>query len=323
WLILELTGSAAALGTLMMTAAVPRAVLMLLGGAVTDRVSARKIMLAAAIVRAACVGLLGAFVWRGAPAMGEIYAMVLVFGIADAFALPAQSAYLPALLPREQFVAASSVGQVAARAVAILGPAPAGLLVNALGLAAAFGADAASFLAVIAALWRLPDPPVSTKTSGGIPRAIAEGIAYVAKDTPLCSLTILATAMNFCLSGPVAVGLAYLSKNVFDSPTAYGTVVAAVAAGGLLGALLAGVLKTQRRGVLILAASALLGICLMLVGPVHALWSVAALFLVMGAVAGLANVHVGAWILQRVDASVRGRVTSVLMLASRSEEHTS
>src|SRR4051812_49582833 len=48
WLILQLTGSAVALGTILMTAAVPRAVLMLLGGALTDRFSARRIMITTA-----------------------------------------------------------------------------------------------------------------------------------------------------------------------------------------------------------------------------------------------------------------------------------
>jgi MFS family permease len=107
-----------------------------------------------------------------------------------------------------------------------------------------------------------------------------------------------------------------LSKSEFGSPTAYGAAVAALAAGSLLGALLAGVWKIPRRGLLILLASALLGACLMLIALVHGLAQTMALLLAMGVVAGVVNVHIGAWIMQRIDASVRGRVSSVLMLAS-------
>ncbi len=45
-------------------------------------------------------------------------------------------------------------------------------------------------------------------------------------------------------------------------------------------------------------------------------WSIAGVLLVMGATAGMVNVHIGAWAMQRIDAAVRGRVASVLMLAS-------
>src|SRR5579864_5535054 len=63
WLILQLTGSGAILGGIMMVEAIPRAVLMLIGGAVTDRVSPRKIMILTAATRALLVAALAAFVW--------------------------------------------------------------------------------------------------------------------------------------------------------------------------------------------------------------------------------------------------------------------
>jgi MFS family permease len=93
-------------------------------------------------------------------------------------------------------------------------------------------------------------------------------------------------------------------------------VISAVAAGSLLGALLAGMWKIRRRGVMILAVSAVLGLCLGSIGLMDRLWNVAGVLLVMGVAAGMVNVHIGAWAMQRIDAAVRGRVASVLMLAS-------
>jgi MFS family permease len=316
WLVLQQTGSAVTMGAIMMTGAIPRALLMLMGGAVSDRMSARKIMMATATARTVCVTVIGVLVWLRISRTWELYALAFAFGVADAFAVPAQTAYMPSLLQREQLVAASSVGQSTGQLTTILGPVPAGFVVQTLGVAWAFFVDAISFLFIIGALWKLPDPPKSQTARKAMWHSIAEGIAYVGKDVPLRSLMLLATILNFCIAGPVSIGLAYLTKTRFGSPAAYGIVISAVAAGSLLGALLAGVWKIRKRGVMILAVSAVLGICLGSVGLMDRVWSVASILLVMGVAAGLVNVHIGAWAMQRIDAAVRGRVASVLMLAS-------
>jgi MFS family permease len=316
WLVLQQTGSAVAMGAIMMTGAIPRALLMLMGGVVSDRFSARKIMMATATARTLCVTVIGILVWLHILHTWELYALAFAFGVADAFAAPAASAYLPSLLKREQLVAASSVSQSTAQLTMIVGPVPAGFVIKTLGLAWAFFIDAISFLFIIGALWKLPDPPKSQAAPKKVWHSILEGINYVRKDVPLRSLMLLATAINFCVAGPVSVGLAYLTKTKFGSPAAYGIVISAFAGGSLLGALLAGVWKIQKRGVMILLVSVVLGICLGTIGLLGHMWSIAGMLLIMGATAGMANVHIGAWVMQRIDATVRGRVASVLMLAS-------
>lgn len=315
WLVLQQTGSAVAMGAIMMTGAIPRAVLMLMGGAVSDRMSARKVMMATATARTLVVTVIGVLIWLRILRTWELYALAAAFGVADAFAVPAQAAYMPSLLKPEQLVAASSVSQSTGQLTTIVGPVPAGFVIQALGVAWAFFVDAISFLFIIGALWKLPDPPKSQISQRTMWHSIAEGIAYVGKDVPLRSLMLLATIMNFCIAGPVSIGLAYLTKTRFGSPAAYGVVISAVAAGSLLGALLAGVWKMRRRGFIIVLASVVLGLCLGSIGLMERVWNIAGMLLVMGATAGLLNVHIGAWAMQRIDAAVRGRVTSVLMLA--------
>jgi MFS family permease len=316
WLVLQQTGSAVVMGAIMMAGAIPRALLMLMGGAVSDRMSARKIMMATAMARTVCVTVIGVLVWLRVLRTWELYALAVAFGVADAFASPAQSAYMPSLLKREQLVAASSVSQSAGQLTTIIGPVPAGLVIKMLGVASAFFVDAISFLFIIGALWKLPDPPKSQTARKPMLHSIAEGIAYVGKDVPLRSLMLLVMILNFCIAGPVSIGLAYLTKTKFGSPAVYGIVISAVAAGGLLGALLAGVWKIRRRGVMILLVSVLLALCLGSIGLLGKVWSVASVLLIMGAASGVVNIHIGAWIMQRIDVAVRGRVASVLMLAS-------
>jgi MFS family permease len=316
WLVLQQTGSAVVMGAIMMAGAIPRALLMLMGGAVSDRMSARKIMMATAMARTVCVTVIGVLVWIRVLRTWELYALAVAFGVADAFASPAQSAYMPSLLKREQLVAASSVSQSAGQLTTIVGPVPAGLVIKTLGVASAFFVDAISFLFIIGALWKLPDPPKSQTARKPMLHSIAEGIAYVGKDVPLRSLMLLVMILNFCIAGPVSIGLAYLTKTKFGSPAVYGIVISAVAAGGVLGALLAGVWKIRRRGVMILLVSVLLALCLGSIGLLGKVWSIASVLLIMGAASGVVNIHIGAWIMQRIDVAVRGRVASVLMLAS-------
>ena len=316
WLVLQQTGSAVIMGAIMMAGAIPRALLMLMGGALSDRMSARKIMIATAMARTIWVTVIGVLVWLRDLRTWELYALAVAFGVADAFAVPAQTAYMPALVKREQLVAASSVSRSTAQMTTIVGPVPAGFVIKTLGVAWAFFVDAISFLFIIGALWKLPDPPKPQTARKAMLHSIVEGIAYVGKDVPLRSLMLLAMILNFCIAGPVSIGLAYLTKTRFGSPAAYGIAISAAAAGSLLGALLAGVWKIRRRGVMILLVSLALGVCLGSIGLLGKVWSIASVLLIMGTAAGMVNIHIGAWIMQRIDVAVRGRVASVLMLAS-------
>lgn len=317
WVVLQLTGSAVAVGTILMAAAIPRSVLMLIGGAVTDRVSPRRIMMNTASARTLFVAAIGILLWYRALHMWELYLLGFAFGVADAFSLPAASSYLPSLVKGEQLVAANSVFQTTARLTTIAGPTPAAVVIKALGLAWAFFLDAVSFLFIIAALWRLPDPPAPQAPAKRPPmgKAILEGIASIRHDVPLRSLMLLAAMLNLCITGPMGVGLPYLAKTRFGSPTAYAILVSAVAGGGLIGSMAAGLWRVRRLGVLLLCVCVVISLCLGSIAWPHHLWLIAGLLLLMAASAGLANVNIAAWIQQRVDPAIRGRVLSVLMLA--------
>jgi MFS family permease len=122
--------------------------------------------------------------------------------------------------------------------------------------------------------------------------------------------------INLCFTGPVSIGLTYMTKTRFGSPAILGTLMSAVAAGSLLGALLSGVWKIRRRGILMLLVAAAVSPCLGSIGFISRVWPLAAVLFVIGALAALMNVHISAWIMQRIDAAVRGRVSSVLLLAT-------
>src|SRR5262249_16515294 len=132
----------------------------------------------------------------------------------------------------------------------------------------------------------------------------------------LSSLMLLVAMLNVCISGPMSVGLAYMAKTRFGSPAAFGFAVSSLAAGGLAGALTAGLVKVKRRGALLLVASAVSGVCVAIFGFLSQLGAIAAVLVVMAACAAVTNIHLVSWIQGRVDLAVRGRVVSVLMLSA-------
>ncbi|HET8889829.1 MAG TPA: MFS transporter [Candidatus Angelobacter sp.] len=314
WLVLQQTGSAVAMGTVMMAAAIPRVVLMLLGGAVSDRFSPRRVMMAGACARTFCVIVMGLLAGFHVLRMWMVYTLAVAFGIADAFDGPAGSALVPFLLKREQLVTATSLSQTRTQLTTVAAPVPVGFIIKTLGVAWAFFIDAISFLFIIAALIKLPDPPPNPAARKPIWHSIWEGIQYVGKDIPLRSLLLVVTGLNFCLAGPFNLGLAYIAKTRFASPAVFGMMLSSAALGMLAGSLLAGVWKVRRRGRMILLVSFVLAALLSLMAIVNGLWSLAAVLLAMGTSAGLLSVHIAAWALQRIDATVRGRVSSVLTL---------
>lgn len=317
WVVLQITGSAVAMGTILMTAAIPRAVLMLMGGALTDRVSPRRILLGTAAARTVFVGAIGLLLWFHLLQIWQLYILGFAFGVADAFSMPAASAFMPSLVAREQLVQANSAFQTTAQLTTIVGPAPAGLVIKSLGAAWAFILDAVSFLFIIAALWTLPDPPqAAIRARSPLWQSVLEGIKYVRRDTALASLMLLAAMLNVCISGPLSVGLAYMAKTQFGSPAAYGFVVSSLAAGGLAGALLASVWKIKRRGPFLLGASAVIGLSVCSLGFLGNLGLVAAVLALMAVSATMTNIQLSSWVQGRVEPAVRGRVLSVLMLAA-------
>ncbi|MEP6987089.1 MAG: MFS transporter, partial [Chloroflexota bacterium] len=102
WLVLQITGSALALGSVMALAAIPRALFMLIGGALVDRFSPRYVMMASNLARFVLVALLSALVLTNHIQIEMLYGFALAFGLADAFYFPGQSAIVPQLLPEDQ-----------------------------------------------------------------------------------------------------------------------------------------------------------------------------------------------------------------------------
>jgi MFS family permease len=316
WLILQITGSGVALGAVLTAAAAPRALLMLIGGAVSDRFSCRKIMIVAACGQAIFVGAISGLIIFDSLQLWHLYILSFAFGIADAFTFPAFHRFLPSLVRPEQLAQANSAAQSAYQVSTIAGPVAAAIIVSNIGAASAFLLDSISFLAVIAALWGLPDPvgqalPASKR---GVLSEIAEGLKYVWRDSAIRTVILFMAALNFCMFGPMRVGLAYLANLRFQTSTAYGLWLSVLAAGSLVGTVVGGFKLKYRCGRLLLSVGMAIGIGVILVASSD-LWIAALDLFCIGVMSGVVNVQITAWIQNRSEPSMLGRVSGVQLFS--------
>ena len=324
WLTLQLTGSGFALGTVLMVAAIPRAVFMLVGGALSDRFSPRTLMLASNALRGVVVGIVAALVLTGNAELWQLYILAGVFGVVDAIFHPALNTIVPMLVSERQLPPANALVQIMQQASTLIGPAIAGLVVAAVQTGPAFAIDAASF--VIATLTLLlirgGRRPARSKADGagaeGLLGTIGSGIAYVWRDPPVRSLVLLVAAFNFAFAGPFQVGLPYLADTRFTGGAAlFGILVSAAGAGALGGAALAGSLShVPRLGLVTMLIAGGMGLCLGLVGLAPHVAVVLLAMLGIGLGSGFINVRVIAWLQQRTPEAFRGRVMSLVFLGS-------
>ncbi len=156
WLVFSLTGSSLALGAVLMVQAVPRSILMLVGGAMADRLSPRVAMAGSMVLRFVCVAPLAYVVITGHAQIWEAYAVSALFGVFDAFFYPAASSMLPQIVMDSELEAGNAVTNVTRQVSLIVGPAVAGVVVAAFGTGWAFAGDAGFLVAGAAVIAWMP-----------------------------------------------------------------------------------------------------------------------------------------------------------------------
>jgi MFS family permease len=325
WLTLQLTGSGLALGGVLMVAAIPRAVLMLVGGALSDRLSPRDLMLASNGVRAVLVAIIAALVLTGQVALWHLFVLAAIFGVVDALFYPATSAILPMLVEEKLLPPANALIQGSQQLTGLIGPALAGVVVAAVNTGPAFAFDAVSFAVAAAALvfvtgGRRRAVVIEGTSAGGegLLSTIGVGLRYVWADPAVRALVLIAAAFNFAFTGPLSVGIPYMAVHRFDGgPAAFGILFAGFGAGALLGALAAGAIpRVPRLGSVVLGVGVALGVAMGSLGVAPTVPLALGMLAAMGLGVGFINVHLVSWLQARTPEEMRGRVMSTVMLSS-------
>jgi len=318
WLTLRVGGDGFTLGAVLMTAAVPRALFMLLGGAISDRLSPRAVMLVSNVLRALAVGVLTFLVASGAIRLTHIYLLAAVFGTVDAFYHPSLMAIVPSLVSRDRLESANALVQGSEQLSMLVGPAVAGVVIAAAGLTPAFGVDVLTFLFTVTTLLAMR---VGKRAPAGVGENVLEqigsGMRYAFREPAMRVMLISVALLNLAITGPASVGLPLLAEQRFGGAAAFGLMMSAFGGSTLVGALLAGsVLKRVRLGRLMVLAPLIFAAALAGVGFATSLPAAVTALAAMGLAAGALNVRAIAWLQGETEPGYRGRVMSLVMFAS-------
>jgi MFS family permease len=333
WLVLTVTHDPVQLGIVLALAGVPRALLMLLGGAFADRHSPRTIMLVSDTARLVIVGALAVVVLAGAVQLWMIYVLAISFGIVSGFFMPAAQAAVPRLLPAEKLEGGNALMMGASQLMTFIGPAAAGTVIAILtapgmsgtaalrGVGVAFVVDAISFAVSAACLLLMRSLPAMGAGSDGHPlAAVMEGLRYSWGRAPFRWMIGMIAVANFCVAGPLAVGLPVLAKaGVFaEGAAALGMILSAYGIGNLVGMVGAGSLPKPTAGAFAFIVVALLtvfGGVIALLGYITSTALAVALMVVLGLGNGWVAVTAISTLQRFTAKEMLGRVMSLLVLA--------
>ena len=252
WLVLKMTGDPLSLGIVLAVGGIPRAAFTLIGGAITDRISPRRVMLISDVIRLFISAFLAAQVLTGTLQIWMIYVYSFVAGVVSGAFEPAAMSMTPHLIPSEDLQAGNSVMQGSMGLIGFMGPALAGVMIAAfrdvkIGVTLAMAFDAFTFIVSVVTLWMMKTggEVIATPMTESISmfESIREGIVYLFKDPALRAMFILIAVANFAFGGPILVGVPYLANTRFpEGAAAYGLIISGYAGGNLLGIILSGVL---------------------------------------------------------------------------------
>jgi MFS family permease len=242
WLVLELTDSKVALGTVTMLQFLPITIFVLFAGVIADRVNKRNFIIATQVLAMTQALVLAALVWSGRVELWHVYCLALVLGLANAFDQPVRQSFVIEMVGRDDLMNAVALNSGMFNAARLVGPAIGGFLIAAVGVKAAFLLNGLSFVPVIIGLLMM-----RTSELYGAPRKtgridpigeLREGLSYAFR-TPAALLIIIVVAIIGTFGYNFTVMLPLVDRYLLEQgEIALGLMTAAVGLGALISALL-------------------------------------------------------------------------------------
>jgi MFS family permease len=257
WLVLELTGSAFAVGLAATLATLPVLFLTLYGGVVADRVDRRRFIMFLQSMMLVEAAVMAGLTLTHHITVEWIWGLAVVFGIATAFEVPTRQAFLVELVPHDDLISAAAINSTTYNLARVIGPAIAGIVVAAAGAGAAFAVNAASYVAVLIGLARIQKVHVPRPAVEG--PSIFTGARYIAARPTLRGMTILMMLLTVFAGSFIPMLPVYAREVLKTGASGYGALTSAVGVGAVFGAIMIGATGHRfRRGrVTYLAASTL------------------------------------------------------------------
>ena len=331
WWVLQETGSAAAMGAVLIFSSVPMLIFLLVGGVATDRLPRLRVMLVSDLLSGAIIALVALFAFTGWLEVWHVFIASILFGLVKAFFHPAYTATVPEITPRELLPSANSLTSLSQQGASIFGPALAAGIIAAGGTPAAFALDALSFFISAACILPIfksnpalnlpPQAEEGQASGGGLRRVfgeIREGFKAVIASPWLWITIALFGFVNAANSGPMSTSLPYLVKvNLRQEVGVLGLFTSMSSAGYVVGALWLGRLtRIRRRGLFAYLSTFVTGLCVALFGLTLSIPLLAAAAFVNGLFTSFFGLIWTNTLQELVPRHLLGRVSSIDALGS-------
>jgi len=317
WLILLLTNDPVALGLRAVFQFVPVMVLGLFGGIIADTLPKRATLYVTQAGSGLVALTLGVLTLTGTVQVWHIYLLAAILGCLSAAHMPVRQPDAVEMRGRGRVVDAVALNSATFNGARIIGPAVGGVLIGAVGVGLCFMLNAASYLAVLAALFLMREVELHPGIRSPVPHSVravvdqlAEGLRYVQR-TPsvFLAITVLGIVITVALNFSVVMPL-YAAETLRGDASTYGYLMAAAGVGSLAAALLIafGMRPTLR---LLVIGSALIGIALIGLAISPMLLISLPIMVLLGFATITMSATTNTLIQLQVPDALRGRVMSV------------
>ncbi|HEY8598418.1 MAG TPA: MFS transporter [Thermomicrobiales bacterium] len=314
WLVLQLTDSPFWLGLVSFAAALPILLFSLPAGVMADRIDRRRLLLGTQTIAGLLALTLAILTATGVVRIGYVLVITLLSGTVMAFHMPTWQTMIPDIVGKARLMNAVGLNSAAFNGAAVAGPALAGVILAAFGPAACFAINAASYLAVIAALLMIRTRSVGRADGGqtGMLESVGTGLRFIRGRRLILAFFALAAIVSLA-ARPYLQLLPVFARDVLGGDERlYGTLMAANGTGALAGALLtAAFARVPRKGLALLGSVGTFAIGLIAFALIPRAPVALALLVLIGGATTLFMSATNTVIQSLAPDDVRGRVLSV------------
>jgi MFS family permease len=316
WLALELSNSALLVGLVASASSLPILLFSLHGGVVADRVDKLKAVMICQTLLAVEAGVLWYLVFSGHITIGWLITLAAINGLIGAFEIPARQALVIDLVDRSELSGAIALNSSGFNLARVVGPGIGAIAIAKAGIAACFGLNALSYIAVLVGLFLVKIPKRERIPSGVRPLdGILELLRYMRDTRQINALMKLVTVFSV-LGIPYLTLMPVVARKVLHlGPDGYGLLLACVGIGGLFGALgLAAFGDRYSRGKLLSVATLVFASLVIAFSFSRITWLSCVILLATGFAMIVNNALCNAMLQHLVPDHLRGRLMSAYSL---------
>jgi len=236
WLVWTLTHSGTWLGLMSMGEFLPALFVSPLAGVLADRRDRVRIIRVTQLYGCFTAALLAILVATGFISSHVLFALVVLLGINQGIAQPARLALIPTLVDREGLPSALAINSIVFNAARFIGPAIAGVLIARVNIAAAFGANALTYIAFQISLANLRDiPPLPVRAAQNAIRASLEAYSYAVRHPGIAPMLLLFAVTTIGTRGFIELFPGFADSVFHRGPQGLAMLTSTVGLGAIFG----------------------------------------------------------------------------------------